>query len=266
MSKNIIHVTDPHFGNEVPTYNREKVSNALIEIINSAPGDKVLVISGDITFRGQAHGYTEATEFFLKIIEGCGIPRSNVIACPGNHDILPGTRFEEFDKFIYALRRDDVFCASDKNESIFEIDDTIFITSNSAFHLNHTYGYISESTIDKLNVEKEKIMQSKHKVFITHHHFISQQELDTSNIRNALQLLYSLNKLNFDYILHGHQHSTLDLCVGDHPSKIVSGRSMNFPDVGFHNGINTIEIETGTIKRFISTPDKDPTKLVFEEL
>jgi DNA repair exonuclease SbcCD nuclease subunit len=266
MSITIIHVTDPHFGNELPTYNREQIKNAFIEKVNNEQGQKILVISGDVTFKARAQGYDEATEFFSSVIAECNIPKSHIIACPGNHDIFVDTTFNKFDNFIYSLRKDDIFSASQKNESILEIDDIIFVTSNSSHHLNHTYGLIPESTIEKLNTEKQRILKFNHKIFITHHHLISQRNGDISTIRNTHKLLYTLENLGFDYVLHGHQHSSLDLSFGECRTKILSGRSLNFHDKGYHNGFSAITIETGIIKRFIATPDKDPTKLIFEEL
>ncbi|WP_131107509.1 metallophosphoesterase [Pseudomonas sp. Sample_10] len=266
MSTTIIHVTDPHFGNESPTYNREKIKTAFIDKINNEPGDKVLIISGDITYKGRPQGYDEASEFFSSVIIECGISRSNVIACPGNHDILPDITFNKFDKFIYSLRRDDIFSASQKNESTIEIGDTIFVTSNSSYHLDHKYGLIPDSTIEKLFAQRERILQFDHKIFITHHHLINQRDGDLSTIRNTHKLLHTLDQLQFDYVLHGHQHSSSDLSFGERGTKILSGRSLNFHDKGYHNGFSTIAKETGTIKRFIATPDEDPTKLIFREL
>lgn len=266
MSNTIIHITDPHFGNELRTYNREQINTALIEKINNEQGEKILVISGDVTYKARPEGYEEAKAFFSNLIDQCNIQRSNVIACPGNHDIFPDTTFNQFDNFIYSLRKDSIFSISRKNESIFEIDDMIFITSNSSHHLDRNFGLISDSTIEMLSAEKQRILQFKYKVFITHHHLINQRKDDLSTIRNTHKLLYSLEQLNFDYVLHGHQHSSVDLSFGEHKTKILSGRSLNFHDKGFHNGFSTIAMETGIIKRFIATPDKDPTKLIFEEL
>lgn len=266
MSNTIIHITDPHFGNELRTYNREQINTALIEKINNEQGDKILVISGDVTYKARSNGYEEAKGFFSNVIDQCNIKKSNVIACPGNHDIFVDTTFNQFDNFIYSLRKDHTFSASRKNESIFTIDNIIFIASNSAHHLDRNYGLIPDSTIEMLRAEKQTILQFKHKIFITHHHLISQRKDDLSTTRNAHKLLHSLEQLNFDYVLHGHQHSSLDLSFGEHQTKILSGRSLNFHDRGYHNGFSTIAMETGIIKRFIATPDKDPTKLIFEEL
>lgn len=266
MGSTIVHITDPHFGNAQRTYSCDQVGNALIEKINKEPGDKVLVITGDVTYKAGLEGYREAKDFFDRIIRQCNIARSNIIVCPGNHDIVPETTFKDFDDFVYALRRDEVFSMSQKNEAIFELNDMVFVASNSSHHLDRTYGLISDSTIKLLSIEKKRILQFKYKIFLTHHHLISQRKDDLSTIRNTHKLLYSLEQLGFSYVLHGHQHSSVDLSFGEVRTKILAGRSLNFHDKGFHNGFSTIAVETGIIKRFIATPDGDPTKLIFEEL
>lgn len=267
MSKLIIHVTDPHFGNEAATYKKESIKTALINKINEMTGQKILILSGDITFKARKEGYTEAISFFQEVIDRCQISRNNVIACPGNHDISPGTSpFEPFDNFLYALRRDNLLSNNTKNETITELSDTIIITTNSAHHLDRTHGLIPNTTIEMLNTEHRRIKEFKYKIFITHHHLLNQIDNDTSTTRNSLQLIHALNRAEFTHILHGHQHSTLDLTIGDNKVAIVSGRSLNFHDKGYHNGFNAIDLNKSTIRKFIATPDKKPSELTFEEL
>ncbi|MCY1292076.1 3',5'-cyclic adenosine monophosphate phosphodiesterase CpdA [compost metagenome] len=266
MTTTIIHVSDTHFGNESPTYDREEIKKALIESINNEEGRKILVISGDITYKARPEGYKEASAFFSDVIKQCEIDRSSVIACPGNHDICRKTTFAEFDSFIYSLRRDKALSAADNNESIVKIGSIVFIICNSSHHLDHTYGLIPDSTIELLNKNRQNILDAENRIFITHHHPINQHKNDTSTIRNTHKLLYTLDPLNFDYLLHGHQHSSTDITFGKNQTKILSARSLNFHDRGYHNGFNAISIETGSIKRFIVSPDQDPTKLTFKEI
>lgn len=265
MNTTIIHVSDTHFGNESPTYSRKDIKKALIESINDEDGEKVLVISGDITYKARPDGYKEATDFFSDVIQQCNIERSSVIACPGNHDICRTNQFTNFDSFIYSLRRDDIFSAKNKNESIVKVGNIVFITSNSSHHLNHTYGLIPDSTIELLYENKKEILETEIKIFITHHHPINQHKSDTSTLRNTHKLLHTLDSLEFNYLLHGHQHSSTIITFGKNQTKILSARSLNFHDKGYHNGFNAISIKTNSAKSFIASPDQDPTKLTFKE-
>lgn len=263
MTPTIIHVSDTHFGNDSPTYNREHIKKALIESINAEEGKKILVISGDITYKAKQNGYAEATSFFTDVIQQCSIERSHVIACPGNHDICCTSNFEGFNKFIYSLRRDSIFSVKDQSESILTIDNMVFITSNSSHHFDHTYGLVPDSTINLLNEDRNKILEAETKVFITHHHPINQYNTDISTLRNTHRLLYALDQLNFDYLLHGHQHSSTVIKFGNNQTKILSARSLNFHDRGTHNGFNVIK--ASAIKSFIASPNENLGVLTFKE-
>jgi 3',5'-cyclic AMP phosphodiesterase CpdA len=263
----LIHITDPHFGSKAETYNLEKIKSALIEKVNNIKDEKILIISGDITFQGLAEGYIKAQTFFSDIINECSINKKHVIACPGNHDIRRENKnFESFDSFIYGLRKDDRNCVQERAENIIYLNDTAFLIANSSHHLDHRYGLISNTTIKKIKQEEEKIKKSAFRVFITHHHLLNIYEKDTSTIRNAHELIHTLDAYNFDYYLHGHQHSSSDASVGKNCVKVIAGRSFNFHDTGYQNGFNTIALESGRIQKFIIMPDEKPGRLSFEEI
>lgn len=263
MTQKIIHISDTHFGNQNPTYSLEKIKNLLIAEINKIDGDRILVISGDITFKASNDGYEQASAFFREIITNCGIPQSNVIACPGNHDICPGASpFRSFDKFIYSLRRDHEISFKKNHTIIIPAGETVFIIINSAHHCDHKFGLIPQEALETLRNNKEPFERFKKRVLITHHHLIGIQESDTSTTRNAYSLLHQLDQLNFNYILHGHQHSKFDFPVGKSGIKISSARSLSYHDRGFSNGINILDIESGDIKFLIMTPDEIPGQLI----
>lgn len=258
----IIHISDTHFGNPNPTYDLEKIKNLLIHEINKIDGDRVLAISGDITFKASNDGYEQAIAFFKEIITNCRIPRSNVIACPGNHDICPSASpFSGFDKFIYSLRRDHENSFKKNHTKIIPAGETVFYIINSAHHCDHKFGLIPQEAIEILSNEKETFEKFKKRVLITHHHLIGIQEDDTSTTRNAYSLLHHLDQLNFNYILHGHQHSKFDFPVGNSGIKISSARSLSYHDRGFSNGINILDTESGDIRFLIMTPDEIPGQL-----
>jgi 3',5'-cyclic AMP phosphodiesterase CpdA len=263
----LIHITDPHFGSKAETYNPEKLKKALIEKINNIKDEKILIISGDITYQGSADGYTKAQNFFTHIIDECSISNKHVIACPGNHDIRKeNNNFESFDSFIYALRKDDRNCVQERAENVIYLNNTAFLIANSSYHLDHQYGLISNSTIQKIEQESEQFKESAFRVFITHHHLLNIYHKDTSTIRNAHELIHALDKHKFNYYLHGHQHSNSDSSVGKNFVQVIAGRSFNFHDAGYPNGFNTITLESGRIQKFIIIPDEKPGHLTFEEI
>ncbi|WP_460089465.1 metallophosphoesterase family protein [Pseudomonas sp. H2_D10] len=66
MPTNLIHISDTHFGDPSPTFNRQEIKKALIKKINDTEGDKILIISGDITFKACQQGYRDAEVFLVK--------------------------------------------------------------------------------------------------------------------------------------------------------------------------------------------------------
>ncbi|WP_313284323.1 metallophosphoesterase [Pseudomonas sp.] len=259
MPINLIHISDTHFGDPSPVFNRQEIKKALINQINSVEGDKILIISGDITFKASQQGYRDAEAFFSEIIDSCGIARANVIACPGNHDIArEGPPFKEFDRFIYTLRRDNAISFTKNRSILLDIEQICFLLVNSASHFDHTYGLIPDTAFTILEEQKAHLQQWKSRIAVTHHHLIGQENNDTSTTRNSYSFLYQLDKSDFDYVLHGHQHSKLDLVVGNNKIRILSARSMSYHGRGYSNGFTLLEPESGTVTPFIWTPDEVP--------
>lgn len=262
MPLKIIHISDTHFGDPNPTYDIEKIKNLLIKEINKIEGERVLAISGDITFKGSQEGYDLASDFFKEIIAKCNIKRSNIIACPGNHDIIRDRpHFSNFDNFIYSLRRDNEISFNSHSSKILPIGNTAFVLINSAHHFEHTYGLIPQDALELLEKNKENLVNFETRIIITHHHLLGLQEKDTSTTRNSYTFLHLLDQLNFNYILHGHQHSKFDLPIGNSMMRISSARSLSYHDRGFNNGMNIINTENGDIKFLIISPDEVPGQL-----
>lgn len=262
MPKHIIHISDTHFGDPSPTYNITSVKKALIREIQKLEGSKILVISGDITFKAATQGYKDAEAFFNEVIESCNIPRSYILACPGNHDIVKGNSpFLEFDRFIYSLRRDHEIVFTNNNSFHIKIEGMSFLLVNSASHCDHTYGLIPDTAYNILEEHESDLLASEKRIVVTHHHLIGQEKNDISTSRNAYSFLYNTDKVNFDYVLHGHQHSKLDLVIGKSGMRILSARSMSYHGKGYSNGLNIIETESENVTSLIWTPDEVPGKL-----
>ena len=262
MPKYIIHISDTHFGNNESPYNTINMKKSLISYINRLEGVKILVISGDITFKGDAAAYTQAKRFFNEIMSSCNISRSHVIACPGNHDICQGgLPFKGFDDFIYALRRDNEISFANNDSVILNIENISFLLINSVAHLEYSYGLIPESAFEVFEERKEEIDTYPKKIIVTHHHLIGQEKHDISTTRNAYRLLCHADKLNYNYILHGHQHSNQDIIIGQSSTNVVSARSMRYPDKGYLNGFNAIDIEQNTKEKYFWTLDEEPGKI-----
>jgi 3',5'-cyclic AMP phosphodiesterase CpdA len=203
-----------------------------------------MVVSGDVTFKGKSFGYSQALNFFENTWLKNNGARNRFISCPGNHDKCNGG-FDEFDKFLYGIRRDHKFDFSKNSNSILEFDGVVFLALNSSFHLKHEYGLIDLDALKECINKSGIIRKPNIKIAVLHHHLIGAQEDDISTIRNSLPLISLLDDLSFDLILHGHRHSQMSIYVGKNKMQVISTRSLNFDSSRLVNGMNLISYENG---------------------
>jgi 3',5'-cyclic AMP phosphodiesterase CpdA len=237
----IIHLSDTHFGNNQPAFDLQKLKDAMNALRDLfVKPDTYLVVSGDITYRGNSNGYTQARQFFNDTwLSNLG-ERNRFLACPGNHDICDNS-FQNFDTFLYGIRRNHDTDFSLRPHGLVKFNNIAFLMVNSANHLNHKYGLINVQPLEAyLESEKDYLDSVEQRIVVVHHHLIGFQENDTSTIRNTLPFIALLDKFNFDLILHGHQHSQISLQVGNSKMEIFSARSFNYPTLGLVNGINIL--------------------------
>ncbi|MGR5963615.1 metallophosphoesterase family protein [Bacillus cereus] len=252
---NILHISDLHFPIENLVTTETQFINSISGLIESIPDQSFyLLISGDITFKGEKAGYDEATRIFKEIIQRCKhkIKKENILLCPGNHDISKTcggkSAFDLFDKFSYSIRQDQVFTFSKKNQELYETNDALFLVTNSSFNMDHRYGYIDIEGIKSI-LNGESLKNDKVKIAIVHHHLINQFQDDISVLRNAYPFLSLLDHHKFDIILHGHQHNNMVLPLG-HASILTFGvNTPGFVNPGYTNGISYYKITKEVVNR-----------------
>lgn len=100
---NILHLSDLHYGIEQDAtraenrrrFRQNQIFKKLIETlknddivpVNWKPD--VIVISGDIAWRGNSEEYTTFNdEFIVPLTNALGLTKDKIITCPGNHDII----------------------------------------------------------------------------------------------------------------------------------------------------------------------------------
>ncbi len=105
-SLSIVHISDLHFGSKTtgdgPAVDMHRFSDGLHNqslwkhiaaeiraLLNEgrSPESVIIVISGDIAYEASADEYAKAREFFQRILDDSGVPKSNLVLVPGNHDI-----------------------------------------------------------------------------------------------------------------------------------------------------------------------------------
>jgi 3',5'-cyclic AMP phosphodiesterase CpdA len=240
----ILHITDAHFGNEKPAFELHLLKDAFLEYRESfARDDTYLVVSGDVTFKGQPEGYKEALKFFNEIWIDSGGARDRFIACPGNHDICD-KKFEAFDAFVSGIRRDNLLNYSKSTANIVELPGATFLLVNSAAHADAEYGFIDINEMKrKLEIEKENRVAENQRIAVVHHNIFGLHKMDTSAIRNSLAFVSLLDEHKFNVILHGHQHAQTVVSVGRNRMELFAGRSLNFSTKGFVNGMAEMTFE-----------------------
>lgn len=238
-----LHISDIHFPTTNWNYIRDEYLNAFLQLIDEIHDPQLsLVISGDITTKGNARGYVEAAGFFNEIISQHKLPRERILLCPGNHDIEPSPPyFKEFDAFCYSLRKDHIFQFNKKTNFVYEMDDCFFLIVNSAFRYDHKYGSVDIDGI-KSTLSKSSISQEKTKIAIVHHHFLGQFEDDISTIRNAYPFLKLLEDYQFNCILHGHQHTMMNIQIGNSGIQTIGVRTPTSATRGYVSGVNVYEV------------------------
>ena len=240
MSVAIVHLSDLHFGDPKAVLNRHEVSRVLTALLTKSGPDTILVLSGDITFKGQQKGYDEANEAMLGALQKCGLASHRVIICPGNHDItkLDGRQssFAAFDAWSASIRSDKHCTFAATTCRHFACESIDFLLLNSAYHGDITYGMVDLPRLDEvLGDMGTTSADGRVRVAVMHHHLIPISADENSATRNAHGVLSRLAKHGFAVVLHGHQHMLLSLNVGDSAMQVSGIGSFRYSTPGYVN-------------------------------
>lgn len=269
MSFEIIHLSDLHFGNPDSHLRRTDINTALDSLLSQATHpNRMLVISGDITFRGQKIGYTDATEIIGKAVRHNGINLQNVLVCPGNHDVVKEDDghpyFESFDIWSSGLRGDKQCTFANNPVRLITNDIGDFLLLNTAYSAEHDKGTVNINDAKKLLKQLSSLASAppKLRIAIAHHHMIPVQEDDLSTTRNAYMLIKLLDEYGFTALLHGHQHAMLKLGAGESNLLLSGIGSFNFFTPGYINSAAIYRGEKDKINEIdyfgitLDTPEK----------
>lgn len=255
----ILHLSDLHFGRASLQLfkSTSQLLESLVRAVESrfaGSAERWLVLSGDIVYQGSQHEYSAATEFVRALCARLDISQDAIVVCPGNHDIDPNKSSDPFhglNAFIHSLTRDSTRLFSDDQPNrIVRSKDIRFLVLNSAFHGDHTYGFVKVDAIPDLTAGNGI------SIAVVHHNLLGIGRSDTSAIRNAYPLVLRLVRDRYDLVLHGHQHMLDLITLGEHGCVIAGAGSLNFKSE-FPNQFNCITIDSValTILRYTYLPD-----------
>lgn len=248
MTTTLLHISDPHFGDSKGVLSRQEAKQVLGALLRKTGPDVFAIISGDISFKGQEKGYVDARNALFEVFDEAKVRRDRVIVCPGNHDVVKlatsASRFEAFDAWSVALRRDKHCTFSTDSCRRFTSPEVDFLLINSAYLGDIDFGLVDLTKMNAVLADMNAApIKDLPRVAVLHHHLVPFSLEDTSTTRNAYQVLTRLAKSGFSLVLHGHQHALLELGVGVDSMRVHGVGSFRYITPGFVNSATIYRID-----------------------
>ncbi len=234
MKIRIAHLSDPHFGANLP-----EVVKALTDSLKNLKSDLV-ILSGDITQRAHCSQFQAAGLFVNSLSE------FNWAIVPGNHDIplfnifsRLFTPYKNFKKVFRGLLEKKIL-----------IEQVQVFTLNSTSRFRHIQGELSASQIKKVihGIQKKTGVR----VACFHHPMDCPKRVDEKNLlRNREEVMKVFAKSEVDLILGGHIHDPYVSLSGERYPQVkrqsiisVAGTCLSWRTrSGAPNSFNLIDIE-----------------------
>lgn len=187
--KTVAHLSDLHFGTEIPTV----VSALVAELHERAPS--LVIVSGDLTQRARRSQFSAASAFLKRI------PRPQLVV-PGNHDV---PLYDVARRFLAPLTRYRAWIA-DELDPVY-VDDEIFVLGlNTARSFTWKSGRISEEQLACME-ERLAAAGDRFKIVVTHHPFIPPpNDAGIELVGRAAIAIPLLDASGVDLLLAGHLH------------------------------------------------------------
>lgn len=191
----IVHISDIHFGTEVPG-----LVDALADRIGTLAPDLVIA-SGDFTMAGRHVEFRGASAFLQRL-------SPPVIATPGNHDLPVYNLLERFAAPLARYRR---WIAPETRDRLLTSEAAI-LSLNSArpwgLSLNWSHGRLSDRQIDEADAFFAQAEGSAFRALVVHHPFFVPEDLAGFRmIGNAEAMLGVLAARRVHAVFSGHLHT-----------------------------------------------------------
>jgi 3',5'-cyclic AMP phosphodiesterase CpdA len=187
--KTIAHLSDLHFGTEVPD-----VTEALVADV-AARAPSLLIVSGDFTQRARRRQFMAARDYLARL------PQPQLVV-PGNHDV---PLFDVLRRFLSPLKRYCRFISSTLDPTF--VDDEITVVGiNTARSFTWKNGRISVEQIEALQGRFDQ-GGLRVKIVVTHHPFLPPPgDFGIDLVGRAARAIKVLDACNVDLLLAGHLH------------------------------------------------------------
>jgi 3',5'-cyclic AMP phosphodiesterase CpdA len=187
----ILHISDTHFGTE-----QDAVVAALLRLAGEQHFDAT-VISGDITQRARRAQFDKARAFVERL------PKTPVLAIPGNHDIplfnLPARMLAPY----AGYRR--VFGADLEPEH--DGDGALIVCVNTTRPARHVDGEVSQAQIERVAKRLSRAGSGPLRIVVTHHPVHVVTAIDRKNLLHGhIEAVRLWAQAGADLVLSGHIH------------------------------------------------------------
>lgn len=238
----LLHLSDLHFGaehafrNELasskePRLAKPTLSEAIIDDLRAVGTNlndvAAILISGDLTWSGDAHEFENARQFINQLRNACGLHISQIVVVPGNHDIEwrdgkgdvssdAELNYASFSRTLYGTESDETFARV--HEFTISGRPVIILGLNSCrieSRENAGFGFVGREQLNKvLRFLATRQKREELKIAMLHHHLLPVnylEEFDTASKRVSLTLdaeavVRSLICAGVHIVVHGHQH------------------------------------------------------------
>ncbi len=257
----LLWVSDPHFSNDHHDFPRDpgKTQTNLSEAIRrdlEHEGIKSiggLLISGDLTWRGAREEFDWATKFIDDVKSWARLAASQILVCPGNHDLAfsnepwtkgkPATEmsdasvaeYKRFYEQLYEVKpNDDLACGrrfwipDGQMVDIASLNSSVLQQVSDAFQ---GQGFLGTTqlieTADAMKWSRDARRAKAFRICMLHHHVVPILHREPPAIGIAASVVYDAGALmrwlvenEVDLVLHGHMHL---------PSLVKESRALDYP-------------------------------------
>lgn len=274
----ILHLSDLHFG---PDYDflvqgetaaignsRRTLTQCIVDDlarVGAQDDIAAILVTGDFTTRGDwsAQIRTQILSEFSSLRAALGIGQNQIIAVPGNHDIIRANDTSTLDPAKLAVSKQATyehelqyrtFCEELMGRRWMETlnyvrrlrlsqADVLIGVLNSCTIVQTDwteYGYIGESGIDALQeLGAESIERPTYKIMALHHHLLPVTNVATLNKKgislsvDAPRILDAAQRAGIQLAVHGHEHMPR---VAKYQNFLLAGSSLGAPISVVSNG------------------------------
>jgi 3',5'-cyclic AMP phosphodiesterase CpdA len=246
---NLLWVSDPHFSNDHhdfprdPEIARSNLSEAIRHDLerNGLRSVGGLLISGDLTWRGTGEEFERAAKFIRDISSWANLTASQVLVCPGNHDLAftnepwtKGTRatemgeaavaeYKRFYEQLYEEKpRDDLACGRRFWIPDGGMVDTVSLNSSVLQQIPDAFqgqGFLGapqlRETAEAMKWSPVSDRARAYRICMLHHHVVPILHREHPKLGTAASVVHDAGALmrwfaenEVDLVLHGHMAST----------------------------------------------------------